>query len=52
VAWALWMAKRLNISLSSEVANAVETVDDDIVALVALELYSKGLIPEPQHGFD
>jgi hypothetical protein len=52
VAWALWMAKRLDISLSGEVSNAVETVDDDIVALVALELYSRGLIPQPQHGFE
>jgi hypothetical protein len=52
VAWALWIAKRLGISLSDEVSDAVETVDDDIVALVALELYSNGLLPHPQHGFE
>ena len=52
IAWALWIAKRLSISLSGEVSNAIETVDDDIVALVALELYSIGRLPHPQHGFD
>jgi hypothetical protein len=45
------MAKRLGISLSNDVSNAVENVDDDIVALVALELHANGLLPQPQHGF-
>jgi hypothetical protein len=51
VAWALWTAKRLSISLSNEVADAVETVDDDIVALVALELHDNGLLPTPDTSF-
>jgi len=51
VAWALWTAKRLEIPLSTEVANAVETVDDDIVALVALELRENGLLPTPDNQF-
>jgi hypothetical protein len=51
VAWALWTAKRLGISLSGEVAHAVETVDDDIVALVALELFANNLLPLPEDGF-
>lgn len=51
VAWALWTAKRLHISLSDAVADAVETVDDDIVALVALELHENDLLPTPDDGF-
>jgi hypothetical protein len=51
VAWALWTAKRLGILLSDEVADAVEAVDDDIVALVALELHDNGLLPIPENGF-
>lgn len=51
VAWALWTAKRLGIYLSDEVADAVETVDDDIVALVALELHNNDLLPMPENGF-
>jgi Reverse transcriptase (RNA-dependent DNA polymerase) len=51
VAWALWTAKRLGVALSTEVANAVETVDDDIVALVALELHASDLLPTPVDQF-
>ena len=51
VAWALWTAKRLNVELSQEVADAVETIDDDVVALIALHLHDVGLLPGPEHGF-
>lgn len=46
VAWALWTAKRLNVELPEEVADAVEVVDDDVVALVALHLNEIGLLPK------
>jgi hypothetical protein len=51
VAWALWTAKRLDVSLPQEVADAVSFVDDDIVALVALDLYNNDLLPESDNGF-
>jgi hypothetical protein len=52
VAWALWTAKRLKVTLSNEVANAVSKVDDDIVALAALDLHSEGFLPAPIDGFE
>jgi hypothetical protein len=51
IAWALWTAKRLEANLSREVANAVELVDDDIVALVALDLFANDLLPAPARRF-
>lgn len=51
VAWALWTAKRLNVTLPKTVANAVKDVDDDIVALVALEMHADNLLPAPDGGF-
>ena len=45
VAWSLWTARSLGIELPSNVGNAVAKVDDDIVALVALDLQSEGLLP-------
>jgi hypothetical protein len=51
VAWALWTSKRLNVELSQEVADAVEGVDDDVVALIALNLHDVGLLPEPEQNF-
>ncbi len=51
VAWALWVAKRLDVQLSQMSADAVETIDDDIVALVALDLQSSGLLPTPVNSF-
>jgi hypothetical protein len=52
VAWALWTAKRLEVEVSQEVADAVSLVDDDIVALVALDLFNLGRLPEPDDGFE
>ena len=46
VAWSLWTARLLKIDLPSEVAAVLRKVDDDIVALVALDLEAQGLLPE------
>ena len=51
VAWALWAAKQLAVTLSQDAANAIETVDDDIVALVGLDLHANGLLPTPRENF-
>lgn len=44
VAWSLWTARSLRIALSAEVAAVLRKVDDDIVALVALDLEAEGLL--------
>jgi hypothetical protein len=51
VAWALWFAKRHGISLSQTVANAVSQVEDDVVALVAMDVHHSGLMPSPRNAF-
>lgn len=43
VAWALWLAREMNISISKQVANGVVKLDDDVVALVALDMNQQGL---------
>lgn len=48
VAWSLWLARSLGIDLSASVAQAIAQMDDDIVALVALDLQSLGLLPLTQ----
>lgn len=45
VAWALWAAAAWDLSLSSESAKAVSAMDDDVVALLALHIESKGRWP-------
>jgi hypothetical protein len=45
VAWSLWMARTLSIALPESVSAAVRNVDDDIVALVALDLEQQNLLP-------
>jgi hypothetical protein len=45
VAWSLWMARTLEISLPESVSAAVRNVDDDIVALVALDLEQQNFLP-------
>jgi Reverse transcriptase (RNA-dependent DNA polymerase) len=42
VAWALWLARRLGISIPDQVCDLVADMDDDIVALVALDLRQNG----------
>ena len=51
VAWGLWTARRLEVSLTQAAADAVAEVDDDIVALVALDLHSRAQLPIPRVGF-
>ena len=43
VAWALWIACNTGTAISTSVIDAVIEIDDDIVALVALDLRSRGL---------
>jgi hypothetical protein len=45
VAWALWLAKQQNLAIPSAAAKKVVMMDDDIVALVALDLLDSGLFP-------
>ena len=45
VAWSLWVARSLSVDLPANVTNAVRKVDDDIVALVALDMAQEGLMP-------
>jgi hypothetical protein len=42
VAWALWLAKRMNVAISKSVADKIAKIDDDVVALVALDLNQLG----------
>ena len=43
VAWALWAALAWDISLSTQAARALDPMEDDIVALLALQAEAKGL---------
>ncbi len=45
VAWSLWTARSLGVDLPGEVLAVLKKVDDDIVALVALDLEEQGLLP-------
>jgi hypothetical protein len=42
VAWALWLASKMGIIISKAVGDRIAKVDDDVVALIALDLHSKG----------
>jgi hypothetical protein len=44
VAWALWSAISIGVHLSDQIAGAVATIEDDFVALLALDAVSRGLI--------
>jgi hypothetical protein len=44
IAWAVWSAINLNAPLSDETASSLATLDDDFVALLALDASDKGLI--------
>lgn len=46
ITWALYFSKLLNISLDGETATKISVLDDSIVAIVALDLNSLGLIPD------
>lgn len=43
VAWALWGALAWNVNLSNDVAAAVQNMEDDVVALLALHADAQGL---------
>jgi hypothetical protein len=45
IAWALFLAKALRISLSINAARAVSSLDNSIVGLLALDLQQRGLVP-------
>jgi hypothetical protein len=42
VAWSLWLAKNLGLTLSRKIGEIVSRIDDDIVALIALDLRDSG----------
>jgi hypothetical protein len=50
VAWALWLAKKMKVNISKAVGDRITRLDDDVVALVALDLHSLGLLDVT--GFD
>jgi len=45
VAWAVWSAISLGVSLSPEASAAIATSTDDVVALTALDANQRGLLP-------
>jgi len=45
LAWSLWAAVALNVQLSRDAAQAVSSIEDDFVALLALHAESQGLFP-------
>lgn len=47
VVWALWAAVTLDVKLSKQVASAVCAVDDDFVAILALDADERGLFSSP-----
>lgn len=51
VAWALWIAKILGLKLSQSVGESVSSVQDSIVALVALDLSYSGSLDGLNVGF-
>jgi hypothetical protein len=46
IAWSLWIARSLKLRLSKDASQAVAGVDDDIVALLALDMMQHGLLPK------
>jgi hypothetical protein len=44
VAWALWLAKKMKVGISKVVGDKIARLDDDVVALVALDLNQLGLL--------
>ncbi len=46
VAWALWGLMRMGLPVDSEAATMVSESEDSTVALLCLDAYSRGLVPE------
>jgi hypothetical protein len=44
VAWALWLAKKMNISIQKNIGDRIARLDDDVVALIALDMNQLGLL--------
>ncbi len=44
VSWALWLAKKMGVSISKDVGDKIAAVDDDVVALIALDLIEQGFL--------
>jgi hypothetical protein len=44
ITWALWICKILNIKISAKAVKAISTIENDLVALVAMDLQSRKLI--------
>jgi hypothetical protein len=49
VAWALWAAIQFNLAMSSQAAAIVGRMEDDVVALLALDANDRGLFPKGAH---
>ncbi|MFN8355804.1 MAG: RNA-directed DNA polymerase [Spirosomataceae bacterium] len=45
VSWGLWICKSLGITIDLSTANKVASIDNSVVALVALDLHHSGLFP-------
>lgn len=43
VSWALWLAKEMGLSISKQVADKIVRLDDDLVALAAMDMHEHGL---------
>lgn len=50
VSWALWLAKKMSVTISKTVGDKIVGVDDDIVALVALDLIDLGYLRAAKPG--
>ena len=50
VSWALWLAKKMNVNLSVQLGDLVASIDDDLVALVALDLIEDGKLQAKKLG--
>jgi hypothetical protein len=42
VSWALWLARKMNVDIAESVGEKVAELDDDIVALVSMDLIEQG----------
>jgi len=46
VSWALWLSKILKLKIDNKAAREISLLDNSLVALIALDLYRSGLIPQ------
>lgn len=44
VSWALWLAKKMKVNISKTVGDKIAEIDDDVVALIALDLMEQGYL--------